>query len=667
MNKILKGEPILGSNPKGEGINFGIYSKNGTEVVLNIFKNEMDNEPIQSYRLIPKHNRTGDIWHCFIPAISGEVFYTWNIDGPNNILKGHRFNKDKHLLDPYAKIYTESKVGVLRKAVALDLSFLKEEVKRLNHTMADTIIYEMNVSLFTKSKTCKIRNRGTYAGVIENIEHLKNLGVTAVELLPIHEFDETSAGVNPITGEKLYNVWGYNTIGFFALTSKYNSFSSSYKEKIKEFRKMIDAFHKAGIEVILDVVYNHTAEGNENGPFLNFKGMDNTIFYILEKDKTYYTNYSGTGNTLNCNHPAVKTMILDSLRYWYSDMGVDGFRFDLGTILGRGNDGEWLGKNSLLKDIGDDPILSEAKFFTEPWDAAGGYYPKEFPENFSVWNDKFRDVARSFVKGDSGVVGELVKRVQGSPDIFSGDKNSCNSLNFITAHDGFTMWDLVSYNQKNNLANGEENRDGENNNRSWNHGLEGHTSCLKIIELRKKQMRNMMNILMLSKGIPMILMGDEIGKTQDGNNNTYCQDNEMNYLNWDRKEEFLDLNFYLSQLVKFRKIHKSLKKSGDCRLENIVTVHGIKPDSPDLSYYSHSIGFMFQYEKNAEIYTAFNSYHQPLTFELPEIHGKEWHLVADTSRKGKKAFLEETEVIYGGKYSLDSRSSIIAIAKNVKL
>ncbi|MGL5058182.1 MAG: alpha-amylase family glycosyl hydrolase, partial [Fusobacteriaceae bacterium] len=342
MNRMLKGEALLGANVKSEGINFGIYSKNGTGVVLNIFKDELENEPIQSYKLIPEHNRTGDIWHCFIPSLSGEVFYTWKIDGPSNFSKGHRFNKEVHLLDPYAKIYTENKNGVIRKAVALDTSFLEEEVKRLNHSIGDMIVYEMHVSLFTKSKTCKIKNKGTYAGLIENIEHLKKLGVTTVELLPIQEFDETSAGKNPITEEKLTNVWGYNTIGFFATSSKYSSFSNSYKEKLKEFRKMVDSFHKAGIEVILDVVYNHTAEGNENGPVLNFKGMDNTIFYILEKNKTYYTNYSGTGNTLNCNHPAVKTMILDSLRYWYSMMGVDGFRFDLGTILGRGSNGEWL-------------------------------------------------------------------------------------------------------------------------------------------------------------------------------------------------------------------------------------------------------------------------------------------------------------------------------------
>ncbi|MGL6169913.1 MAG: glycogen debranching protein [Fusobacteriaceae bacterium] len=665
MNRMLKGEALLGANVKSEGINFGIYSKNGTGVVLNIFKDELENEPIQSYKLIPEHNRTGDIWHCFIPSLSGEVFYTWKIDGPSNFSKGHRFNKEVHLLDPYAKIYTENKNGVIRKAVALDTSFLEEEVKRLNHSIGDMIVYEMHVSLFTKSKTCKIKNKGTYAGLIENIEHLKKLGVTTVELLPIQEFDETSAGKNPITEEKLTNVWGYNTIGFFATSSKYSSFSNSYKEKLKEFRKMVDSFHKAGIEVILDVVYNHTAEGNENGPVLNFKGMDNTIFYILEKNKTYYTNYSGTGNTLNCNHPAVKTMILDSLRYWYSMMGVDGFRFDLGTILGRGSNGEWLKEHNLLQDIAEDPILSRAKFFTEPWDASGGYYPKEFPKNFSVWNDKFRDVVRGFIKGDSGMVGELVKRVGGSPDIFNGEKNSSNSLNFITAHDGFTMWDLVSYNQKNNIANGENNRDGENNNRSWNHGLEGPTSCSRIFDLRKKQIKNMINILILSKGIPMILMGDEIGKTQLGNNNTYCQDNEMNYLNWDRENEFEDINFYFSELIKFRKIHKSLKRSESIGQENKITIHGIKSEFPDLSYYSHSIGFMFQYDKNAEIYAGFNSYHQPLDFELPTIHGKEWHLVSDTSRKGKKSFLEETEIICDGKYTIESRSSIIAIAKNI--
>ncbi|MGL4687643.1 MAG: glycogen debranching protein, partial [Fusobacteriaceae bacterium] len=550
--------------------------------------------------------------------------------------------------------------------------FLNREIKRPNILLEDTIIYEMHTSLFTKSPTSKVKFPGSYKGIMEKIEYLKKLGITTVEILPVFEFDDFVVGKSLETKESLKNVWGYNPIGFFAVTSKYyserNNLKGRYEEPLKEFKELVDLLHKNGIEVVLDVVYNHTAEGNEKGETFNFKEMDKEIFYLLNKKTGEYLNYSGTGNTMNCNHPVVKSMIIDSLRYWYDKVGVDGFRFDLGAIMGRGETGEWLGaKNSLLNDISNDIILSKAKIMTEPWDAGNGYFMDEFPENWSVWNGKFRDSTRKFVKGDSGVINELVQRVTGSFDIFKNSgKSSLNSLNFITAHDGFTMFDLVSYNKKNNIENGENNRDGENNNNSWNHGLEGETSCEKVNKLRIKQMKNLMTLLLVSRGIPMILMGDELGKTQNGNNNCYCQDNEVNWLDWKRAEKYSEITYFFRKMIKFRKIHKGLKEKKHYTRLGEVTIHGVKARTPDLSYESHSIAFMFEYEKNAEIYVAFNSYFENLVFELPVIHGKEWHLVSDTEKQGRESFLEKTVVISDGKYNVSGRSSAIFIAKNKK-
>ncbi|MGL5542002.1 MAG: glycogen debranching protein, partial [Fusobacteriaceae bacterium] len=668
MYSTERGRCRLGAHVTCDGVNFGIFSKNGDTVVLNIFEEEMDENPSFSYRLDPQKNRTGDIWHVLLKKMGSGIFYTWNIGGEEDELKGHKFISQLHIIDPYAKGITSYGNSNIQKAVVVDDSFLQREIKRPGTELEDTIVYEMHVSLFTKNSNGKSDFPGTFRGVHEKIGYLKELGITAVEFMPVFEYDDFAVGTNPITGEKLKNIWGYNPIGFFALTSRYFSGQmqgdSFYESNLLEFKELVDALHENGIEVILDVVYNHTAEGNDKGPILNFKGMDNTVFYLLENNKKYYSNYSGTGNTLNCNHPVVKNMIIDSLHYWYGEVGVDGFRFDLGAILGRGEKGQWLGsENSLLNDIARDSVLARAKFFTEPWDASGGYFMGDFPENWCVWNGKFRDCIRSFVRGDEGQVNELIQRVLGSPDLFrySGKKPK-NSLNFITAHDGFTMWDLVSYNYKHNLANGEENRDGESHNSSWNNGFEGECTNEIINSLRKKQMKNLITLLMISRGVPMILMGDELGKTQKGNNNTYCQDNDLNWLDWERGKKFEDIGKFYREFIKFRKENRGLRQSEYRSRDGEISLHGIRSFQPDINHDSHSIGFMFEYEGEEEIYVAFNSYYKPLKFELPKIHEKEWKLIMDTSVQGE-SFLKNEKTLEENRILLEQRSCIIAVAR----
>lgn len=668
MYIVERGRCKLGATVEYEGVNFAVFSKNGDSAILNIFEKEEDENPVFSYYLDRKTDRTGDIWHVFLKNAESGLFYTWNIGGTFDENEGHRFDLGNHLLDPYGKGYTPKKGEKFQKSVVIDDSFLKRDIERPAYSPEDTVIYEMHIALFTKNRNSGVTFPGTYKGVEEKIGYLKELGITAVEFLPVYEFDDYAFGKNPETGEPLKNVWGYNSLGFFALTSKYFSgnpeLESKYEKQLHEFKELVDKFHENGIEVILDVVYNHTAEGNEKGPVLNFKGMDNTVFYILENDKRYYSNYSGTGNTLNCNHPVVKSMILESLRYWYAEIGVDGFRFDLGAILGRNSRGQWLGgENSLLNEISKDPILAQAKFTAEAWDAAGGYFLTEFPENFGVWNGKYRDAIRGFIRGDEGMVGEVIQRVMGSPDLFKHwGKKPINSVNFITAHDGFTMWDLVSYDEKNNIANGECNRDGENHNCSWNHGIEGETENPKVIDLRKRQMKNMAVFLLISQGIPMLLMGDEMCKTQLGNNNAYCQDSELNWLDWERAEKFRDIFNFFKKMIAFRKKQGALRQSEYRSRDGEISLHGIKPFSPDMSHDSHTVAFMFEYKKNPEIYVAFNAYYKPLEFELPKIHEKEWYLVADTAIPGE-SFLEEMKLLENGKYILKGRSSIIAIAR----
>ncbi len=681
--RVLPGLYFKGAIVLGNGVNFGIFSRNAERMTLEIYKEANDCKPLYIYELDDKKNKTGDTWHIYIEGLTAGYYYGWRASGPFDLELGHRFDNRRLLLDPYAKSITpkEDCHGSARKGLIVDSShFHWDGVLRPRREFKDTIIYEMHVRLFTMNPNSGVENKGTYRGVIEKIDYLKDLGVTAVELLPVFEFDENDiVGMNPFTGEKLKNVWGYNPIGFYAPTSNFISGDKTVGaivgQQVIQFRELVRALHEADIEVILDVVFNHTGEGNEAGPVISFKGLDNTIYYMLEDMKMYYSNYSGTGNTLNCSHAVVKELVLDCLRYWYGQMNVDGFRFDLAAILGRDSQGRWIGDMSLLKDIADDSVLSGAKLIAEGWDAAGGYFLGEFPCGWAEWNGKFRDTVRRFVKGDKGQVSDLATRIVGSPDLFKKlDRKPFHSINFITAHDGFTMMDLVSYNEKHNHANGEHNRDGETHNNSWNHGIEGKTMDKSIIELRKRQIKNFMVILMLSQGVPMILMGDEMGKTQEGNNNAYCQDNELNWLDWSKLEENHDIYNFTKNMIKFRKIHPALKRSHFFTDQDIdgngftdISWHGVKVNKPDWSKNSKTLAFLIDggdviegAEKDNDIYVILNSYHKDLEFQLPRIEGKKWYRIADTGRKDD--FLEKPKVVDSETYPVKNRSSVIFIS-----
>ncbi len=699
--KVQKGKPKLGATLDKNGVNFSIFSRNGEKVILELYDKHTDVKPMWVCHLDSQENKTGDIWHVYVSGVKANTYYGWRIDGPYTPSKGHRFDATKLLVDPYAKavsgtydfsnscLYThklpelehlaEKDFTAVCKSIVIDDSSYSWENDRHPRTpLKDTIIYEMHVELFTMNKNSKVHNRGTYKGVLEKVKHLKELGVTAIELLPIFEFNKNSLiNTNPLTGDLLKDVWGYNPIAFFAPTSNYSCGINSGGQ-VFEFKDFVKELHKEGIEVILDVVYNHTGEGNQNGPTLSFKGADNSVYYLLDKNKRHYCNYSGTGNTFNCSHTVVKELIINSLRYWVTEMHVDGFRFDLAAILGRDFRGNWVGDLSLLKDIADDPILSGSKLIAEGWDAAGGYYVGEFPVGWAEWNGKFRDTIRKFVKGDQGMVQDLATRIVGSPDLFGKfGRKPYHSINFITAHDGFTMWDLVSFNRKHNSANGEDNRDGANDNHSWNHGKEGETRDTKIVNLRKRQMKNFITILMLSQGVPMILMGDEMAKTQRGNNNAYCQDNKTNWLDWSRMNSFKDIFHFTKNMINFRQKHHSLKRAHFFRDKDLsgdgipdITWHGTEVYKPDWSSKSRSIAFMIngrdfvdeETPNDNDIYVALNSYWEPLWFELPKLPNKKWYRIVDTYKDTGEAQFKEVE-LKSSKYLVMDRSCIVLISK----
>jgi glycogen operon protein len=684
--KTTPGFYFKGTTILEEGVNFGLFSRHATKVTLELFKEAKDTFPIFSYDLDPAKNRTGDTWHVCVQGVTEGLYYGWRVDGPYKPQEGHRFDYKKLLLDPYGKCITPKDLVPedFRKCCIINpLKLLNwEDDNTPNISLKDMIIYEMHVKLFTMNSNSGVKHPGTYRGIIEKLEYLKELGITTIELLPIFDFDaDDIATINPYTGEHLKNIWGYNPIGFFSPTSLYMSTprdpGALIGNHLLEFRELVKEIHNAGMEVILDVVFNHTGEGNENGPVISLKGLDNSIYYLLSKNnKEQYCNYSGTGNTINASHSVVKDLIIDSLRYWYEFMNVDGFRFDLAAILGRDLNGNWIGDLSLLKDIADDSVLSGAKLIAEGWDAAGGYFLGEFPCGWAEWNGKFRDTIRQFIKGDLGQVKNLSQCIMGSPDIFKKQgKSPFLSINYVTCHDGFTLWDLVSYDEKHNLSNGEHNWDGDNNNNSWNHGVEGETDNPDINELRKRQMKNMVTLLFISQGVPMILMGDEMGKTQAGNNNAYCQDNEINWVDWDRIKKFQDIYSFIKSMISFRKKHKVLKRQVfftgtdiDGNSYTDISWHGVKVGAPDWSYSSRSLAFMLDggdidgKENDEMIYCAFNSYFEDLTFELPYVLGKKWYRVVDTTDI-ENSFLEIPELITNRFYKVKARSCIVLIGK----
>jgi isoamylase len=567
------------------GVQFVVFSRSATAMRVLLYDKVSDTEPEEVIEFQRDTDRWGDIWSIFVPGLGVGALYHFQADGPHDPATGQYFNSQARLIDPYAKAlagdFQPSTDGIVRppKCVVVDDYFDWEGDRHVRRDVSETIIYETHVRGFTKDKTAKVKHPGTYLGLIEKIPYLKSLGITAVELMPVHEFP-----TNGIFGAKLErpNYWGYDPLAFFSPHRGY-SVGKEPGSQVTEFKQMVKALHAAGIEVILDVVFNHTCEGNELGPVLSFKGLENRVYYMLGNGGSHYMNFSGCGNTVNGNHPVVREMIFNCLRHWVHNYHVDGFRFDLASILSRDRQGHLVPNPPLIEMIAEDPLLADTKIIAEAWDAAGAYQVGSFgDQRWGEWNGRYRDDMRRFWRGDKGLLGAFVTRLAGSSDLYehSGRPPYC-SINFITSHDGFTMNDLVSYKDKHNQANGEDNRDGDNHNCSDNYGVEGPTKRPEIESLRVRQMKNFLATLMLSQGVPMMVMGDECRRTQKGNNNAYCQDNELSWFNWDLAKQNESLVRFTSALVKFRREQPTVRR--DHFLTGKPKFDG---DLPDVSWFS---------------------------------------------------------------------------------
>jgi glycogen operon protein len=676
----------LGATVYSNGVNFSLFSKNGTAVELLLFDRVEDPAPARVIRLDPKQNRTFHYWHVFVPGLKAGQLYGFRVHGPFEPYRGLRFDGKKLLLDPYGrgvvvgdnysrKLASESgdnTASAMKNVIVDPGCYDWEGDAPLCRPFSQTVIYEMHVRGFTRhpSSGVEAEKRGTYAGLTEKIPYLQALGITAVELLPIFQFDTTDAPLG------LINYWGYSPVSFFAPHCGYSSRQDPLGP-IDEFRDMVKAFHRAGIEVILDVVYNHTAEGNEQGPTLCFRGVENRAYYTLEEDPAEYANYSGTGNTLNANQSIVRRLIVDSLHYWVEQMHVDGFRFDLASILSRDEAGRPLENPPILWEIESDPILAGTKLIAEAWDAAGLYQVGTFiGDRWKEWNGKFRDDIRSFLKGDPASVTDLPSRFFASPDLYGHEQREPEqSINFVTAHDGFTMNDLVSYNRKHNEANNEANRDGHNHNLSWNCGVEGPTTDPNIEALRNRQVKNFFAITLLALGTPMLLMGDEVRHTQQGNNNAYCQDNEISWFDWTLVDKHGDILRFVTHLIHFRLSLDVVKDDhGLCLTELLqqaqIQWHGVKLNQPDWGSDSHSLAFTVRSLTGSRLFHyILNAYWEPLTFELPPVpagNSGGWRRVVDT-------FLESPDDCCGGaeawsgearNYLVQPRSVVLFVAES---
>ncbi len=627
------------------GVSFTILSQEATSMELILFKREAE-EP---YAVLPfpETYRVGNVYSMIVFGLDIEEFeYAYRADGPWDPENGLIFDKNKYLLDPYARAVTgqsswgeKPSYGQQYRARVVTSDFDWGSSKQPYIPMEDLIIYELHVRGFTKDESSGVKHKGTFAGLMEKISYLLQLGVNAVELMPIFEFDEM-LDQREVDGKILYDYWGYNPLCFFAPNTAYTA-NIEYNREGKELKTLIKKLNENGIEVFLDVVFNHTAEGNEKGPYISFKGFDNQIYYMLTPDGKYY-NFSGCGNTLNCNHPIVQRMILDCLRYWVIEYRVDGFRFDLASILGRNEDGSPMSNPPLLQNLAFDPILAKVKLIAEAWDAAGLYQVGSFPSwnRWSEWNGRYRDDLRQFLKSDPGLAQIAANRMSGSQDLYGPEDCSSNaSVNFITCHDGFTLHDLYAYNEKHNEANGWDNTDGEKHNHSWNCGVEGETRDESILELRKKMMKNAMTTLLTSHGTPMLRAGDEFANTQSGNNNAYCQDNEISWLNWEQLEENQELFQYVSSLILLRKNHPVLRgcgKPAHCGLPT-VSKHGLAPWYLEPSGETHVLGMMYAGRNKSDtedeiIYVSVNTHWEAQKVTLPELpRGMSWRCLADTS------------------------------------
>lgn len=644
----------LGATVLKQGVNFSLFSRTATGVELLLF-NSVDDAKPSTIKLDPVANRTYHYWHVQVPGLQPGQIYGYRVQGPNEPERGLRFDPTKVLNDPYGrgvvmhKGYTPQSAtrpgdnaATAIKSVVVDTSIYDWEGDTHPRIPSSrTVIYEMHVAGFTKHPNSKVSKRGTYAGFVEKIPYLKDLGITAVELLPVFAFDPLACPAG------LVNYWGYQPVAYFAPHPAYSS-DVSPLGPVNEFRDLVKALHRAGIEVILDVVYNHTAEGGTNGPTLSFRGIDNTSYYILEDSGAKYADFSGCGNSLNANHPIVRRMILDSLRYWVQEMHVDGFRFDLASVLTRDAQGRPIPNPPVIWDIESDPVLAGTKLIAEAWDAAGLYQVGSFVgDAWKEWNGRFRDDARDFFRGQPGALGRFADRMLGSHEVY-GHKNREveQSINFITCHDGFTLNDLVTYDRKHNEANGEENRDGSNDNKSWNCGVEGPTADAAIEAIRNRQVKNFLTVTMMSLGVPMIVMGDEVRRTQGGNNNFYCHDTEANWFDWSLVEKHRDVHRFVRLLLSRRLLRDTEHEENRMSLTELIdrsvkAWHGTSLLQPDWGVNSHSVAFGAELRKqDMAIHMMFSAFWEPLTFELPPPKGSPWRRWIDTSLPSPQDIVE---------------------------
>ena len=711
---VGKGKALpLGATINNDGVNFAVFSRHATSVTLILFQSAGHDRPAAEIPLNKREHRTGDIWHCFIWGLKAGACYLYRVDGPYDPDKGQRFNPHKTLIDPYAKALTDLSNWDLTKCTGFDFNGQKKDLSYsyeddvlhqprcivvddsfdwqgdapLNYPLRSSIIYETHVKGLTANPNSAVKHPGTYKGVIEKIPYLKDLGITSLEFLPLQEFNEKEfPRRNPKTGDILTNYWGYSTVAFFAPKASY-AWDKSPAGAVREFKEMVRELHKAGIEVILDIVFNHTAEGNELGPTFSFRGLDNSIYYMLCENQRYYKNYSGCGNTVNCNNPIVRSFIMDCLHYWVMEMHVDGFRFDLGSILGRDQNGHLMENPPTLELIAEDPVLSSTKLIAEAWDAGGAYQVGWFPGGrWAEWNDRYRDSVRKYWRGDPMETRHLATRLSGSSDLYLRDgRKPFHSINFITSHDGFTLKDLVSYNRKHNEANGEEGRDGSDHNLSYNYGHEGASADPVLETLREQQIKNFFTTLMVSLGTPMILGGDEFARTQGGNNNAYCQDNEISWYDWSLLKKNAKLYRFVKEIIAFR-----LRHPGFMRPEFYTGKSGRYDAIPDISWLDENgkivdwdkIGYLFAMQiegsraetladrDNNDFYIMFNAGTEVHNFKVVEAFNKKpWFRVVDTGLPSPNDILvegDEKPLASQRAYKVKARSMVILISKDAQ-
>ena len=672
---------MYGACVASNGVSFTINSHGATRCTLLLFKPQA---PKPYARIpFPDSYRIGDTYSMLVFDIKPDEFeYAFSFDGPYEPAKGLLFNEENVLLDPYSRAVTgqrkwgekpEGGKDFEYRARVVKSSFDWGNIKQLEQPFEDLVIYEIHVRGYTKDKSSGVSAPGTFAGLKDKIPYLKDLGINAVELMPIFEFDEMESA-RVVDGVQLYNYWGYNTVSFFVPNTSY-AFNEEHNHEGDELKSLIKALKENGIEVILDVVFNHTAEGNEMGPCFSFKGIDNNVYYMLTPDAHYY-NFSGCGNVMNCNHPVVRNFIIDCLRHWAIEYRVDGFRFDLASILGRDQNGAPMANPPILESLAFDPVLGKMKLIAEAWDAGGLYQVGSFPSwnRWAEWNGRYRDDMRSFLKGDDGMAGNAITRITGSRDLYSPESRGHKaSVNFLTCHDGFTLYDLYSYNEKHNEKNGWNNTDGDNNGHSWNCGAEGETDDPNVNGLRRRLIKNAFAALLCSRGPAMFFAGDEFCNTQFGNNNAYCQDNIISWLDWSRLEEFKEIHDFVRHMIQFRKEHPILRKMtkpSSCQFPEI-SVHNGTPFNASTDYKTKLIGIMYagRNEEDTEddiVFYCMNAYWEPLVMQLPVLpNGKHWHVDTNTNAEyfDGEDFTEKTELLGVNTIRVPARTTIILVAE----